>query len=370
MKPALRFLIRHAMHFAFVAMVVYFTMRTTDARIGFPGRFGTMENILNILNQNFPYFILGAGMTLVIISGGIDLSAGSVVAMCGVVATSVMMTGGLIVSSGNMGEPDTFLRLIPDSWVVRVGGPVAAGLVAGAFYALLAGAGVGAFNGWMVTKFRIPPFITTLAWFMTARGLALKFCKANPISNLPEAYTWLGQGQVGPTLFTVYQNANDKEGRPQSLWFPILVAAVITATIHLVLTRTRFGRHVFAVGGNEEAARLSGIRVRRNKMAVYTLNGLLAGICGILLAARLQSGDPKVGQSPPLELGAITAVVLGGASLSGGKGSIVGTLFGAVFMGVLDNGLTLLNMHYFDQLLVKGVVLIAAVLFDQLKERV
>lgn len=359
-KAILRFLVRYAMVIAFVAMVVYFAAKTSDDRSPFPGRFGTPENVLNILNQNFPYFILGAGMTLVIISGGIDLSVGALVAMCGVIATSAMMSGGVWLSETDGG---TFLRLLPAGWVVGEGRSVAAALAAASAYALAAGALVGAFNGWMVTQFRIPPFITTLAWFMTARGLAYKFCKANPIGNLPEPFTWLGQGQIGPTLFKV-------DGRPQSLWFPILVAAVITVTIHVVLTRTRFGRYVFAVGGNEEAARLSGIRVRWNKLAVYTLNGLLAGLCGVLLAARLQAGDPKVGQQPPLELGAITAVVLGGASLSGGKGSIAGTLFGAVFMGVLDNGLTLLGMQYFDQLLVKGIVLLVAVLFDQLKERV
>lgn len=336
-----RWLVRHAMHVAFVGMLVYFAITTSDARFGFPGRIMSPENLLNILNQNFAYLVLGVGMTLVVVTGGIDLSVGSVAALCGVVATTVMMR-----------------------WMIPGGHSVGLGMFVGIVLALAAGAGVGLVNGVMITRFRVPPFIATLAWFLIARGLAFKLCGARPVGNLPASFTWLGQGQVGPTLF------HTVDGRAQQLWFPVLVAFLLAGAAHLLLQRTVFGRHVVSVGGNEEAARLSGIRVARKKVAVYVVSGLLAAVCGILLAARLQAGDPKVGSQPPLELGAITAVVLGGAALTGGKGSIGGTVFGALFMGVLDNGLALNGLQYFDQLVVKGAVLLAAVLFDQLKDRV
>jgi ribose/xylose/arabinose/galactoside ABC-type transport system permease subunit len=334
MKPArlMRFAVGHAMHLAFVVMVIYFAATTSG--------FASGENLLNVLNQNFAYMILGIGMTLVILAGGIDLSVGSLVAMCGVVATSVLVRGGVAVDDS--GE---IVRLLP------AGAGLGVALAAGVLVALTAGAAVGAFNGWMVTRLAVPPFIATLAWFMTARGLAYKLCAARPIGDLPPAFVWLGQGRLGPVRF------------------PVLVAVALAALMHVVLTRTVFGRRVVATGGNAEAARLSGISVRRVQLYVYALNGLLAGLCGILLAARLQAGDPKVGTQPPLELGAITAAVLGGASLSGGKGSIGGTIFGALFMGLLDNGLALQGMQYFDQLVVKGAVLLLAVVFDQLKDR-
>ena len=327
-----RLAVAHAMHLGFVAMFVYFAASTTG--------FASSENLLNVLNQNFAYLILGIGMTLVIIAGGIDLSVGSLVALTGVVATSVLVRGGVMLSdSGDV------VRLLPAG--VGLGPALAAGLVA----ALAVGAAVGAVNGWMVTRLGVPPFIATLAWFMTARGLAYKLCAARPIGELPPAFVALGQGRLGPVRL------------------PVIVALGLAALLHVVLTRTVFGRRVVAVGGNPEAARLSGIAVRRVQLGVYLLNGLFAALCGVLLAARLQAGDPKVGTQPPLELGAITAAVLGGASLAGGRGSIAGTVFGAIFMGILDNGLALQGMQYFDQLVVKGLVLLVAVVFDQLKER-
>src|SRR5262249_18955071 len=160
------------------------------------------------------------------------------------------------------------------------------------------------------TRFRVPAFIATLAWFLTARGLAYKLCGAHPISDLPAAFLWLGQGRLGP------------------LRLPTLISLALAGAMHLLLTRSVFGRHVCAIGGNEEAAELPGVPVVPSKIVVYATSGLFAALCGILLAARLGAGDPKVGAQPPLELGAITAVVLGGASLQGGKGSIAGTLFG------------------------------------------
>jgi putative xylitol transport system permease protein len=324
--------IRHAMHLGFVAMVVYFAVAAN--------RFASVDNLLNVLNQNFTYLILGVGMTLVIIAGGIDLSVGSLVAMCGVIATSVLVRHGVAID-----DSGTIVHLLP------AGAGLGLALTAGIACALIAGAGVGAVNGWMVTRLGVPPFIATLAWFMTARGLAYKLCAARPIGELPAAFVALGQGRLGP------------------VHVPVLIALGLALVMHVVLARTVFGRRVVAVGGNAEAARLSGIGVRRVQLTVYVLNGLLAGLSGVLLAARLQAGDPKVGVQPPYELGAITAAVLGGASLAGGKGSIAGTVFGALFMGVLDNGLALQGMQYFDQLVVKGLVLLVAVIFDQLKER-
>jgi ribose/xylose/arabinose/galactoside ABC-type transport system permease subunit len=300
----LRFAIRHAMHLAFVVMAVYFAVSTDG--------FASSANLLNVLNQNFEYLILGVGMTLVILVGGIDLSVGSLAAMCGVIATSVLVRGGVALDdSGHI------FRLLPAG--VGLGVAMAAGLV--------------------------------MALAAIARGLAYRLCAARPIGALPASFVWLGQGEVGP------------------LRFPVLLSLVLAALMHVVLTRTVFGRRVVAVGGNAEAARLSGIAVRRVQLYVYMLNGALAALCGILMAGRLQAGDPKIGVQPPYELGAITATVLGGASLTGGKGSIAGTVFGAVFMGLLDNGLGLRGMEYFDQLVVKGGVLLLAVVFDQLKAR-
>jgi ribose/xylose/arabinose/galactoside ABC-type transport system permease subunit len=221
---------------------------------------------------------------------------------------------------------------------------------------IAAGAGVGialgAVNGIAITRFNLPPFIATLAiWFIAGRdgGLAYLVNDGQPVSNLPNVFLVLGAGSIG--------------GIP----IPIIFMIVVVVIGHLVLTRTKFGRYVYAVGGNEEAAWLSGINVSRVKLAVYVISGLLAALAGMLLAARLASGDPKTGIGQELDV--IAAVVVGGTSLFGGRGTILGTVVGALIIGVLNNGLNLLDISSYWQPVVKGAVILLAVLIDQVTKK-
>jgi ribose/xylose/arabinose/galactoside ABC-type transport system permease subunit len=270
--------------------------------------FFTGSNLSNVLRQNAFTAILAAGMTFVILTAGIDLSVGSVVGLAGMICADVLTRGH----------------------------GVAAGVAAG----LLVGATVGMFNGLVITKVRIPPFIVTLAMMQVVRGAAFKYTNARTISGLPSSFAALGDSL--PT-------------------FAITAAVFVTAWV--VLTRTSFGRHVYATGGNRDAAWLSGIRVRRLLFAVYVLSGLTAGLAGVLVAARLGAGYPRAGEF--YELDAIAAVVVGGTSLFGGRGSIWGTLAGAFFIGILNNGLNLFRVSPYDQMIVKGAVLLAAASLDR-----
>lgn len=284
--------------------------------------FLTPRNLLNVTQQIAVNGILAIGLTFVIISGGIDLSVGSVLAVGGV------LSAYLALHMGPVGVP------------------------LGILVALAAGALMGGWNGFLITRLGAAPFIATLAWLAIARGGALKFTQAQPIGNLPDAFTRLGGG-IGGSLI----------GIPIPVWVMLL----LFAGAHLILTRTPFGRHVYAVGGSEEAARLSGVAVNRVKVAVYTLSAALSALGGVLLAARVNSGDPNLGVG--FELNAIAAVVLGGTSLAGGRGSIPGTLLGALVIGVLDNGLSLLGVQEFDRQMLSGVALLIAILLDRLKRR-
>jgi ribose/xylose/arabinose/galactoside ABC-type transport system permease subunit len=252
-------------------------------------------------------------MTMVILTEGIDLSVGSVVALAGVVGADLIASGVPL--------------------------PVAV------LAAVAAGALVGLFNGASIVYLRVAPFIATLATMTAVRGLAYLYTDGVSVGNLPDTFTRWGNGRIGP------------------LPIPVLVAAVVVAGTWLLLSRTVFGRRVYAVGGNEEAARLSGVRVGRIKIGVYTLMGALAALGGVMLAARLGAGDPKAGQL--FELTAIAAVVVGGTSLSGGRGTVIGTVLGALIIGVLDNGLVLLDVSAFYQMVVKGLVILAAVALDR-----
>lgn len=280
------------------------------------GVFVQPNNLLNVARQISFNAILAAGMTFTIISGGIDLSVGSVLALAAVGVASMCAQG------------------------VPVIGAIAGGVGIGA--------ALGAFNAFFITRFRIPPFIATLAMMTIARGSALVYSGGIPISDLPDAYRALGTGYL--------------LGVPVPVW---MMGLTYTAC-WVLLERTRFGRSVLAIGGNEAAARLSGIRVERVKTAIYVLTAALAAFAGILLSARLGSGDPKLGEG--YELNAIAAVVLGGTSLSGGKGKLQGTFFGALIIGVLDNGLILMGVSAFYQMIVKGLVILGAVLLDQMGE--
>jgi ribose transport system permease protein len=280
--------------------------------------FLTISNLLNVAEQATIIAIIAVGMTFVIITGGIDLSVGSVLAFSGVVMASALQHE------------------------VPLG------------FALLIGLGVGLFcglvNGILITVGRLPPFIATLGMMSVARGAALMFTEGRPISGFPENFRSLATGEVLriPT--------------------PVLIMIAVYFMAHFVLRRTKLGRYTYAIGGNEEAALLSGINVRLYKSMVYGLAGMLAGLAAILLTARLNSAQPIAGMN--YELDAIAATVIGGTSLLGGEGTVVGTLIGALIMAVLRNGLNLLGVSSFIQQVVIGSVIILAVLIDMsLKKR-
>lgn len=274
--------------------------------------FLTGSNFRNIGVAASALAAVAFGQTFVILTAGLDLSVGSTVALVSVVSAFVMREFG-----------------------------IAPGIVA----ALLCGASVGLVNGLIITRFRISPFITTLAMLSVTAGLALNLAGGVPIPGLPAGFGRIAYESVA--------------GIP----VPVLIAAVTLLLADLVLRYTRFGRHVCAVGGNEEAARLSGIRVERVRIAAYAVCGLTAAIGAIILTARVSSGQPTLGATLPLE--SIAAVVLGGVSLAGGRGSAVNVAFGVAFISILANGLNLLNISSYTQMMIIGLSLIAAVALDQ-----
>ena len=315
-----RLIRRYGSALGFVLLCVYFSFAT-------PGHtFTRPQNLLNIADQVAANLILATGMTLVIISGGIDLSVGSVLAFGSTVSGGVLVHG--------MADGET----------------VGTGLI---ILAVLAGMGTGVaaglLNGVIIARFNIRPFIATLAMMLVARGLANVYVQGGRFGNLPDAFTSIGRGRIGPI--------------PQTA----IVACLIALIGHIVLKRTAFGRWVYAMGGNEEAARLSGIPIARTKLIVYTVCGLLAAVGGVLSASTLGAGDPTTGYYA--ELDAIAAVVLGGASLSGGMGSVGGTVLGALLIGVLNNGLALMKVDEFWQLVARGLVILGAMILDQMTKR-
>jgi ribose transport system permease protein len=291
-------------------------------------RFLTVENGVNVLRQISVNLCLSIGMTMIIIAGGIDLSVGSVLALSGAVAAGLLKSG---VSLTPLGVALEFTPL----------GAIVAGIVVGA--------ALGAFNGLAITRFALPPFVATLGMLSIARGLTMLWTGGHPVTTLGEDFGFLGTGL--------------HLGVPMPVW----IAGALAALFTLVTRRTRFGRHLYAVGGNERAAALSGLNVQRIKLAVYTLGGALAGVAGLLTAARLDSATPNAGVG--YELDSIAAVVIGGTSLSGGRGSIIGTVLGCLIIGVLNNGLVLLEVSPFWQQVVKGFVILAAVAIDRASRR-
>ncbi len=279
--------------------------------------FFTSENILNVSLQTSIIAIIAAGMTFVILTAGIDLSVGSVVAFTGVIATTLL---GLDLPFA---------------------AAVALALVAGLLVGTISGAAAGA----LITKLKITPFIATLALMTIWRGAAFLLTDGRPIWDLPEAFSSI----AGARVF----------GMP----VPTIVMLTVFTLGYILLNRTPFGRYVYAVGGNREAARLAGIRTDRVILGVYVLCGLLSAVSGILLASRLNSGQPNAGLM--YELDVIAAVVVGGTSLFGGRGSIVGTFVGAMLIGVLRNGLNLLNVSSYLQMILVGTVILLAVALDR-----
>ncbi len=277
-------------------------------------RFLTLSNFLIVTRQVTINGIVAAGMTVVILSGGIDLSVGAVIALAGAISAGVLAgTQSLVLAVG---------------------------------VALFMGALFGAVNGGLVAYPKLPPFIVTLATMALARGLTLVYTGGRPILVDHRAYEFIGAGFLGP------------------IPFPVVIMAVLYVVLHIILKHHKFGRLVYSIGGNEEACRLSGINVERIKVGIYTLSGLMAGLTGVVLTSRLISAQPTAGTG--YELDAIAAVILGGTSLAGGQGHIGGTIIGAFIIGVLSNGLNLLNVSPFYQDVAKGIVILTAVLLDRL----
>ena len=286
--------------------------------------FFTTDNFWNVLRQISVNVCISVGMTLVILTAGIDLSVGSILAFCGAI------TAGLLKNGINIPSLNLF-----------IGFTVLGAIVAG----LAAGGAMGLVNGWAVTRFKVPSFVATLAMLTMARGFTMLWTQGHPITGLGETFGFLGTGWF--------------LGIPMPVWISglIVIAAII------LTGKTRFGRYIYAIGGNESAARLSGIPITKIKTWVYMLAGMLAAVGGILVTARLDSAQPNAGIS--YELDAIAAVVIGGTSLSGGRGTILGTVLGAMIIGVLNNGLVLLNVSPFWQQVIKGVVILLAVIIDK-----
>ncbi|WP_112480293.1 ribose ABC transporter permease [Vibrio variabilis] len=278
--------------------------------------FFTVDNIMNILRQTSVNAIIAVGMTLVILTAGIDLSVGSVLALCGAFAAS----------------------LIAMEVPVLIAVPTA----------LLAGAALGAISGIIIAKGKVQAFIASLVTMTLLRGVTMVYTDGRPIStgftDTADAFAWFGTGYA--------------LGIPVPVW----IMVVVFASVWYLLNHTRFGRYVYALGGNESATRLSGINVDKVKIGVYAICGLLAALAGIIVTSRLSSAQPTAGMG--YELDAIAAVVLGGTSLMGGKGRIMGTLIGALIIGFLNNALNLLDVSSYYQMIAKAVVILLAVLVD------
>jgi inositol transport system permease protein len=284
-------------------------------------------NLINIVRQMSVVGLIALGVTGVIVSGGIDLSSGSVVGLTAVVAAS-------FAQSSDSGTPFYAGLQLP--------------LIVPVLAAFAVGALVGSINGGLVAKTRIPPFIATLGTYTSIRGAALLYTGGRPISDLTDDYDFIGQG--------------DLFGIP----VPIVILVVMAVVTHILYAHTKFGKYIYAIGGNEQAARVSGINASRYKMLIYVYAGFLSGLAGLVVSARIGSGQPGLGVG--YELDAIAAAVIGGTSLSaGGIGTVAGTIVGALIIGVLNNILDLMNVSAYWQQIIKGCIIVGAVIVDQLK---
>lgn len=273
-----------------------------------------VDNIVNLFRQVSINTILAIGMTFVILSAGIDLSVGAILAFSGVVAASFV----------GVDNPNIFLAVI-----LGIG----------------AGTLMGTINGIVIANFKVTPFIATLGMMAIARGFTFIYSDGQPISNLTDGFLFIGQGQF--------------LGIPIPVW----ITAVLFVVFSVILYKTKFGRYVYAIGGSETAARISGIKINRSIISIYALMGLLAGIAGVILTSRVSAGLPQAGMA--YELDAIAAVVIGGTSLMGGRGRLWGSIVGAIIMGVLNNGLDLLGVTSYSQQVIKGIIIILAVMLDK-----
>lgn len=301
---------RYSVTFILLILGVIFAIGSPD--------FLTTSNILNVALQTSMLAIVAVGMTFTILTAGIDLSVGSIMALAGALAAGLAVREGL-------------------------------GTFAGISIALLAGMLVGAVNGLLIVKGEMPPFVATLAMMAVARGLTLVYTQGRPIAGLNDAFIWLGTGRV------------------LTIPVPVIIMTIVTIVAWIVLRQTRYGLHIYATGGNEETTRLAGVSTGWVTFSVYVVSGLTAAIAGVLLTARLWSAQPNAAVG--WELDAITAPVLGGVSLFGGVGGVGGALVGAFIVGILSNGLNLLGVTSYYQQVIKGIVLILAISLDLLTKR-
>ncbi|WP_026713889.1 ABC transporter permease [Flavobacterium daejeonense] len=291
-------------------------------------KFMTSTNLWNVLRQISVNVCISVGMTLVVLMAGIDLSVGSVLGL------SAAVCAGLLKSGLSFESLDLF-----------VGFTVLGAILA----AMLIGMLLGLFNGWVITKFAIPPFVATLAMLTIARGLTMLYTEGIPISNLGPKFEFIGSGWI--------------LGIPVPVWISLIIVLIVV----FLTNKTAFGRYIYAIGGNEKAAFLSGININKIKLAVYGIAGMMAAVGGVLVTSRLNSAQPNAGMS--YELDSIAAVVIGGTSLSGGVGTVTGTVIGAIIIGVLNNGLVLLDVSPFWQQVVKGIVILLAVIIDKMNQK-
>lgn len=275
--------------------------------------FLSLSNITNVFTQVSVNAIIAVGMTFVILTGGIDLSVGSTLAISGALSASIIKSTGSVT-----------LAII---------------------VAALVGIAIGLVNGLLISKGKLQAFIATLATMTIFRGATLVFTNGTPISKLPEKFVNIGNGKIGFMPISV------------------IITVIVSIIAIYVLSQTRFGRYLYALGGNEDSARLSGINTDKIKTLVYVVSGFASSIAGVIITSRIASASPNAGTS--FELDAIAAVVIGGTSLAGGEGKITGTLIGALIIGVLNNGLNLMNVSPFYQSIVKGLVILIAVLLDK-----
>jgi len=280
--------------------------------------FFTQKNLFNVLRQISTNLYLACGMTMVIILGGIDLSVGSIIALSGCVAAGC---------------------------VARYNLPLPAAVSAG----IIIGLAVGIFNGAFICKTTIPPFIVTLATMNIAKGFAYVYTGGSPVRVVTKEWQFIGAGYIGPVPT------------------PVVILVVVLIVTAIIMNKTKMGRHIYAVGGNPQAAEFSGIKVAKVKFFVHAYSGMMAGLAGVVLASRMYSGQPTAGDGA--EMDAIAAVVVGGTSMAGGSGKIGGTIIGGLIIGVLNNGLNLLNVNSFWQYVVKGAVILLAVFIDFIRNR-
>ncbi|MBY5947724.1 ABC transporter permease [Photobacterium rosenbergii] len=316
-----KFCAKYAIYMVFLAMCIVMSFLSPV--------FLTVGNMLNVMTQMASIGLLALGVTIIIITRGIDLSSGSVLALAAVVSASMAQS------------MDWAMRMYPNMPEMPILVPIIAALAVGAACGLISGALI-AYTG-------IPPFIATLGMMIIARGAALLYSDGRPVSSLIDSYQWIGQGNIA--------------GIP----VPVIIFVVMAIVSYILLNYTRFGKYAYAIGGNETAAYVSGINVKKYKILVYAYAGLLAGIAALILAGRINSGQPGLGVM--YELDAIAAATVGGVSHAGGIGTIQGTIIGTMIMGVLQNGLDLLNISAYWQQVVKGLVIVVAVVFDMKRQK-